>query len=94
MHVKSFRAKPKRVLTLKIKIMAPAYMTSSFSTRKSYKSSPAYMDLFQVTVEDFDGESFIFEVSAESYEEAAAQAEIMAADQGCYNILNMFIYSL
>ena len=74
--------------------MAPAYMTAKFETSCGFKSRRTREVMYSVTVEDFDGDSYDFEISAESHDDAARQAELLAADQGCYNILNMFIYSL
>lgn len=39
-------------------------------------------NVFQVVVEDWDGESHDFEVSAEDYAEAAQQAESIAWSEG------------
>jgi len=75
--------------------MAPSYQTSKFnSAYGSSKYSRKHYESFDVTVEDFDGDSFDFSIEAESYEEAARKAEQMAVEMGCYNILNMNIYSL
>lgn len=75
--------------------MAPSFQTSRFSTSYGYsRYTRKHYESFEVSVEDFDGGSLDFSIEAESYEEAARKAELMAADMGCYNILNMNIYSI
>lgn len=51
----------------------------------------ATANYYQVTVEDFDGCEFQYEVEAESYEDAAAQVEVIAADS-FIQVYNMNIY--
>ena len=76
-------------------------MTSS--VQKSVFSANEYMsyiprrrrcssqNLYQVTVEDFDGCEFDYEVEAQSYEDAAAQVEVLAAES-FIQVYNMNIY--
>lgn len=72
--------------------MAPSILKTKIDTGYAFTTRKSIMVNYSVTVEDFDGETYDFEVTAESYEQAAREAEQLAAEQGCYNILNMFIY--
>ena len=53
-----------------------------------YKSALNY---YQVTVEDFNGCEYDYEVEAESYEDAAAQVELRASES-MIQVYNMNIY--
>lgn len=75
--------------------MAPSFQTSKFNTGYSFgKLSRRLYESFEASVEDSDGKTYEFHIEAMSYEEAAQKAEQMAADYGCYDIINMNIYSL
>ena len=66
--------------------MAPVYMTSRFAQNlKKYSMS------WIVTIEDSDNESYDYEVSAPSADEAAHKATALAAADGIYDVYNMFI---
>ena len=74
--------------------MTSSVQKSSFSARDYgfYESrQTSSQNFYQVTVEDFDGCEFEYEVEAESYEEAAAQVEILAAES-FIQVYNMNIY--
>lgn len=66
-------------------VLSSSDYTSYYSRR--YSS----MNYYQVTVEDFDGCEYDFEVEADTYEEAAAQAERIAYDS-MIQVYNMNIY--
>lgn len=64
----------------------------SSSDYTSYKSRRySSMNYYQVTVEDFDGCEYDYEVEAESYEDAAAQVQSIAFDS-MIQVYNMNIY--
>ena len=74
--------------------MTSSVQKSSFSARdysfcKSRRTSS--QNYYQVTVEDFDGCEFEYEVEAESYEDAAAQVELLASES-FIQVYNMNIY--
>lgn len=69
--------------------MAPVYMTSQFA-----KSLKKLTNLWSVEIEDFDNESYSFEVTAKSADEAAHKATQMAANMGVYDVYNMFVYAI
>lgn len=74
--------------------MTSSVQKSSFSAGDYgfYKSrQTSSQNFYQVTVEDFDGCEFEYEVEAESYEEAAAQVEVLAAES-FIQVYNMNIY--
>ena len=50
-------------------------------------------NFYQATITDFEGDEYEYDVMADSYEEAAAQLEAMAADAGI-QVYNMNIYLL
>lgn len=49
------------------------------------------LNFYSVTVEDFDGCEFDYQVEAESYEDAAAQVESLASES-FIQVYNMNIY--
>ena len=56
--------------------MTTPYMTADFRVRSHKRSAKVYLsNLFTVEVVDFDGDSREYSVSAESFEEAAREAE-------------------
>ena len=74
--------------------MTSSVQKSSFSAGDYgfYKSrQTSSQNFYQVTVEDFDGCEFEYEVEAESYEDAAAMVEAIAA-QSFIQVYNMNIY--
>lgn len=59
--------------------MTTHYMTADFRLRSHKRSAKVFLsNLFTVEVVDFDGESREYSVSAESFEEAAREAENLA----------------
>lgn len=74
--------------------MTSSVQKSSFSARAygSYNSHlTSSQNFYQVTVEDFDGCEFDYEVEADSYEDAAAQVEAIASES-FIQVYNMNIY--
>lgn len=74
--------------------MTSSVQKSFFSARdygfyNSRKTSA--QDFYQVTVEDFDGCEYDYQVEAESYEDAAAQVEAIAS-ASFIQVYNMNIY--
>ncbi len=74
--------------------MTSSVQKSSFSANdygfyNSHRTSS--QNFYQVTVEDFDGCEFDYEVEAESYEEAAAMVEQIASES-FIQVYNMNIY--
>lgn len=74
--------------------MTSSVQKSSFSAREcglfnSHLTSS--QNFYQVTVEDFDGCEFDYEVEADSYEDAAAQVEAIASES-FIQVYNMNIY--
>lgn len=58
-------------------------MTADFRLRSHKRSAKVFLsNLFTVEVVDFDGESRDYSVSAESFEEAAREAENLAFHDG------------
>lgn len=58
-------------------------MTADFRLRSHKRSAKIFLsNLFTVEVVDFDGESRDYSVSAESFEEAAREAENLAFHDG------------
>ena len=63
--------------------MTTPYMTADFRVRSHKRSAKVYLsNLFTVEVVDFDGDSREYNVSAESFEEAAREAENLAFHEG------------
>lgn len=73
--------------------MAPVYTSSSYQSFFGYKPARHLKGLFQVNIEDFDGESYDYEIEAKSENEASQKAQSIAAANGI-DIYNMSIYSL
>ena len=79
--------------------MTATFQTSVFTDNKSkgFKRFNRYTslseDLYQAEITDFDGESFDYEVAAQSFEEAAAKVERIANESGIY-VYNMELYLL
>lgn len=73
--------------------MAPVYTSSSYQSSFGYKPAYHLKGLFQVNIEDFDGESYDYEIEAKSENEASQKAQSIAAANGI-DIYNMSIYSL
>ncbi len=73
--------------------MTTPYMTSKFSTGYRSRHHRNIENLFSVQIEGFEGEVRTFEVTADSYEAAAAEAENLAFCEGIqiYN-MNIYIY--
>lgn len=67
-------------------------MTSVLTT-KARKHSSVLGNLYQVYIENFDGEISEYEVTADSFDEAAQEANSLAFDEGI-DIYNMNIYLL
>jgi hypothetical protein len=72
--------------------MTTPYMTSRFSTGIIRRHRRVAENLYSVQIEGFDGESRSFEVMADSYEKAAAEAENLAFCEGI-QVQNMNIYT-
>ena len=63
--------------------MTTTFMTSDFRIRSHKRSAKVFLsNMFTVEVVDFDGESREYNVSAESFEEAAREAENLAYSDG------------
>ncbi len=63
--------------------MTTPFMTADFRLRSHKRSAKVFLsNLFTVEVVDFDGESREYSVSAESFEEAAREAENLAFHDG------------
>lgn len=63
--------------------MTTPYMTADFRLRSHKRSAKVFLsNIFTVEVVDFDGESRDYSVSAESFEEAAHEAENLAYHDG------------
>ncbi len=63
--------------------MTTHYMTADFRLRSHKRSAKVYLsNIYTVEVVDFDGESREYSVSAESFEEAAREAENLAFHDG------------
>lgn len=73
--------------------MAPVFTSSSLKSFYGYKHAYHLKGLYQVTIEDFDGESYDYEIEAKSENEASMKAQSIAAANGI-DIYNMSIYSL
>ena len=59
--------------------MTTPFMTADFRLRSHKRSAKVFLsNMFTVEVVDFDGESQEYTVSAESFEEAAREAENLA----------------
>jgi len=59
--------------------MTTSFMTADFRLRSHKRSAKVFLsNMFTVEVVDFDGESKEYNVSAESFEEAAREAENLA----------------
>ena len=59
--------------------MTTTFMTSDFRIRSHKRSAKVFLsNMFTVEVVDFDGESQEYTVSAESFEDAAREAESLA----------------
>ena len=74
--------------------MTSSVQKSVFSARDYgfYNSrQTSSQNYYQVTVEDFDGCEYDYEVEAESYEDAAAQVEAIASES-FIQVYNMNIY--
>ena len=72
--------------------MTSSYMTSVL-TSKSYRHSRVLENIYQVYIEDFDGDIVEYEVTANSFDEAAQEASSLAYNDGT-DIYNMNIYLL
>ena len=66
---------------------------TSVLTSKAYRQSRVLENLYQVYVEDFDGDITEYEVTANSFDEAAQEATSLAFSDGT-DIYNMNIYLL
>jgi len=66
--------------------MTYSVQTSAFKTRKHM-----YNDIYSVEIENFDGETFDFEIEAKSFSEASEIAGWRAAEEGI-DVYNMNIY--
>lgn len=78
--------------------MTASVQTSVFSSNNEFcfyshsrRHSRLSKNSYQATVTDFDGDEYDYDVEADSYEEAAAMIEAMAAD-GNIQVYNMNIY--
>ena len=77
--------------------MTATFQTSVFadSRNNGYKRFGRYTslseDLYQAEITDFDGEQYEYEISARSFEEAAAKVESIANESGIY-VYNMELY--
>lgn len=60
-------------------------------TSRSRRYSRYTKNSYQATVTDFDGDEYDYDVEADSYEEAAAMIEALAADSNI-QVYNMNIY--
>lgn len=72
--------------------MTSSYMTSVL-TSKARRHSRVLGNLYQVYIEDFDGDISEYEVTANSFDEAAQEATSLAFNDGT-DIYNMNIYLL
>ena len=72
--------------------MTSSYMTSVL-TSKARRHSRVLDNLYQVYIEDFDGDISEYEVTASSFDEAAQEATSLAFSDGT-DIYNMNIYLL
>ncbi len=66
---------------------------TSVLTSKSYRHSRVLENIYQVYIEDFDGDIVEYEVTANSFDEAAQEASSLAYNDGT-DIYNMNIYLL
>ena len=66
---------------------------TSVLTSKAYRHSRVVENIYQVYVEDFDGDITEYEVTANSFDEAAQEASSLAFNDGT-DIYNMNIYLL
>lgn len=66
--------------------MTHVYQTSVLKTRRSMAC-----DFYNVEVENYDGETFDFEIEAHSFSEASELASFRAAEDGI-DVYNMNIY--
>lgn len=70
-------------------VQKSVFSSSDNTCVRSHRTSS--QNYYQVTVEDFDGCEFDYEVEAESYEDAAAQVECLAGES-FIQVYNMNIY--
>lgn len=69
--------------------MTAPYMTSDFRLIKSR----TFDNIFEVEVEDMDGESHSYEIAADSFAEAAQDAESLAYNDGIdISIMHIYLY--
>lgn len=69
--------------------MTAPYMTSDFRLFKSRTLD----NIYQVEIEDMDGESHSYDVSADSFAEAAENAESLAFLDGIdINMMHIYLY--
>ena len=66
------------------------YKSGNKNRSRRYQHS---QNFYQASITDFEGDEYDFDVMADSYEEAAAQLEVLAADAGI-QVYNMNIYLL
>lgn len=72
--------------------MTATVQTSNLLNKIDYRFKFASSENFyQATITDFDGDEFDYDVMAESYEDAAAQLESIAYENGI-QVSNMNIY--
>ena len=63
--------------------MTTTFMTADFRLRSHKRSAKVFLsNIYTVEVVDFDGESREYSVSAESFEDAAREAENLAYHEG------------
>lgn len=71
--------------------MAPVVFTSSYRKYLQNKNNFKSTRFFSATVEDFDGETYDYEVSGSNFEEATHEVEKLAAYDGiCINFIQIF----
>lgn len=69
--------------------MTAPFFTSDYRTRKRI----AFDNIFTVEVEDTEGDTHTFEVTAEDFADAAKEAENLAWSEGIdVNIMHVYIY--
>ena len=77
--------------------MTATFQTSVFEDSRKYgykrygRYSSLSEDFYQAEVTDFDGEHYEYEITARSFEEAAAKVEALANESGIY-VYNMELY--
>jgi len=72
--------------------MTALYMTSKYNSLSS-KNYYRFDKIYQVEIQDEDGESFDFEVTAEDYSDAARKAEDLAYSEGInIGFINIYEY--